>query len=176
VLDQVTRFADDVLLVASNRPAYARFGVPIVPDLHPGTGVLGAIASALAAARHAHCLVVACDLPFLNPALLRWMVEQPRDYDVLVPRLPGRSRQGDGWVYQTLHAIYGKGCQAAINERLAEDRLQVIGFFPAVIVRPIGPDVIERLDPTGHAFFNANEPAAAAAARRLIEQGTNPGP
>lgn len=168
VLDRVSRIADEVMIVASDRPAYEGFGVPVVPDLYPGKGVLGGIASALAATRHSHCFVIACDLPFLNEELLRWMAAQPRDYDVLVPRMPGVSRQGGGFIFETLHAIYSKRCQPVVVERLARDDLQVVGFFPMVEVRSFGPEVIDRLDPAGQAFFNANSPEAAAAAVRLL--------
>lgn len=170
VLDRVAEIADDVFVVSDERPGYDRLGVPLIPDRYPGSGVLGGIATALQAARHEHCLVVACDMPFLSLPLLRWMAEQERGYDVLVPRLPGRSRQGEGFVYQTLHAIYGAGCLAAIEAVIAADRLQVIGFFPSVRVRAIEQETVARLDSSGRSFFNANSPAAAAAAARLLDQ------
>ncbi len=170
VLDRVATVADDVFVVAAERPEYAGFGVPVVPDRYPEGGTLGGIATALGAARHEHCLVVACDLPFLDPALLRWMALRPRDYDALVPRLPGESRQGTGLVYQTLHAIYGRGCLAAIEGRLAAGRRQIIGFFDEVALRPIDEAEVRRIDPGLRSFFNANTPEAAAEARRILDE------
>ena len=168
VLDRVGAVADQTFIVA-NRPSYAAFGVPVIPDRYQEGGTLGAIATALGACQHDHCLVVACDLPFLNLALLRWMADQPRDYDVLVPRLPGESRQGVGLVYQTLHAIYGKGCLPAIQRRLAAGERQIIGFFGDMRVRPVDEVEVRRLDPHLRSFFNANTPAAAEEARRILE-------
>lgn len=168
VLDRVGSVADDVSIIATDRPAYERFGVPIVADRFEAAGTLGGIATALAAAAHDHCLVVGCDLPFLNRRLLSWMVEQSRDYDVLIPRVPGESRQGGGFVLQTLHAIYGRGCLAAIERRLAVGQRQVIGFFEEVRVRTVEPATIEGFDPAFRSFFNANTPEAAAEARRLL--------
>lgn len=175
VLDRVSEIADDVFLVSDERPGYERLGAPLIPDRYPGSGVLGGIATALQVARHEHCLVVACDMPFLSRPLLRWMAGQERGFDVLVPRVPGRSRQGEGFVYQTLHAIYGKGCLAAIEAEIAANRLQVIGFFPSVRIRPIEPETIQRLDASGRSFFNANSPAAVEAARLLDQGATGPG-
>ena len=169
VIDRVRAVADDVIVVASDRPAYAVFGVPVSPDRFPEAGTLGGIATALAATRHAHCLVVACDMPFLDIELLRWMAEHPRTYDVLVPRLPGESRQGGGFVYQTLHAIYGKTCLPAIERRLAVGQRQVIGFFPEVNVEAVDEAAIRAIDPDLRSFFNANTPEAAAEARRLLD-------
>lgn len=169
VLDRVARVADEVLLVASGRPEYAGFGVPVVPDQFPGAGTLGGIASGLAAAANRRCLVVACDMPFLSVPLLRWMAAEPFDYDVLVPLLPGESRQGRGVVYQTLHAVYGRGCLPAIERRLGEDRRQVIGFFGDIVVRTVGEETVRGFDPLLRSFFNANTPEAVARARRMLD-------
>ncbi|MFM9108738.1 MAG: molybdenum cofactor guanylyltransferase [Chloroflexota bacterium] len=104
-LATVSDVADETFIVASGRPEYERFGVPVVADLHPGAGALGGIATALRAARCERCLVVACDMPFLNPVLLNAMIGWPGDWDVLAPSIAGESRQGPGQVIQTLHAI-----------------------------------------------------------------------
>jgi molybdenum cofactor guanylyltransferase len=170
VLDRVRAVAAEVMIVAAERPAYARFGVPVVPDRYPGTGTLGGIATALAAASHDYCLVVACDMPFLNPALLRWLAGLPRDYDALVPRLPGESRQGGAFVFQTLHAIYARSCLPAIERRLGAGHLRVVGFFEDVRVRAVEEREVRALDPDLRSFFNANTPEAAAEARRWLER------
>ncbi len=113
VLDQLSTVADDVTIVANDCERYQQFGARVVPDAHLEIGALGGIHAAVSQAANEHCLVVACDMPFLNAALLQRMASQPRDYDVLVPVIPGESRQGgEGRVYQTLHAIYGKGLPA----------------------------------------------------------------
>ena len=170
VLDRVAAVTDDVLVVASGRPGYDAFGVPVVPDRFPDGGTLGGIATAIGAADGANVLVVACDMPFLSTALLRWMAGRPRDYDVLVPRLPGESRQGSGFVYQTLHAIYGARCLLPIERRLAQGQRQVIGFFEEVRVQSFGLEEVRRFDPDLRSFFNANTPEAAAEARKLLTE------
>jgi molybdopterin-guanine dinucleotide biosynthesis protein A len=169
VLDRVAAVADDVFLVASDRPAYTRFGVPVVPDRYPEVGTLGGIATALAAAAHTHCLVVACDMPFLNLDLLRWLAGQPRDYEALVPRLPGESRQGGGLVYQTLHAVYARSALPVIEARLAAGERRVISFFPEVRVREVDLATVARFDPGLRSFFNANTPEAVAQARAWLD-------
>ncbi|HEX2513590.1 MAG TPA: NTP transferase domain-containing protein, partial [Chloroflexota bacterium] len=68
-----------------------------VPDLFPEGGSLGGIYSALQAASHDVLLAVATDMPFLSLPLLRWMLAQPRDYDVLLPVREGQGQgQGQG--------------------------------------------------------------------------------
>jgi molybdopterin-guanine dinucleotide biosynthesis protein A len=70
-------------------------------------------------ASHEHCLIVACDMPLLSPAILAYMAAQPRDYDVLIPQTPGVSRQGNsGQIYQTLHAIYSAAAPSQLPPSL----------------------------------------------------------
>jgi len=85
--------------------------VSYVSDARPGSGPLGGVLSTLIAARAARgpaagAMVVAGDMPFLSPALIRHILftaERRRgSFDVLLPRW-------DGYV-EPLHAFYGPAC------------------------------------------------------------------
>ena len=172
VVAAVGAVADETFLVA-NDDRLAPLGLRTLPDAFPGAGALGGIYSAVAGAAHEHCLVVACDMPFLSVPLLRLLAARPRDYDVLAPFLPveprGENRQGGaGGVYETLHAIYGRGALPAMREQLAAGRFKIIGFFPRVRVRAVPADELRRADPALRSFFNANTPARLAEARSLL--------
>jgi molybdopterin-guanine dinucleotide biosynthesis protein A len=170
VLEQVRQVADDVTIIASDRPEYANLGARVVPDAFPGAGTLGGIATALGAARHERCLVVACDMPFLHGGLLAAMAAWPGAWQVLVPVIAGESRQGSGEIAQTLHAIYARSCLSAIERKLAAGQNKVIGFFDEVVVERIPEDVVRRHDPGLASFFNANTPDAFAAAQAIAER------
>ena len=167
VLAAVRPLTDDAFVVASGRPVYAEFGARVVPDVAGDAGTLTGIATALRAARYDAVLVVACDMPFLSLPLLDWMWRRDRDYDVLVPRLQGESRQGGQLVYQTLHAIYRTTCLAPIERSIAGQQRRVIGFFADVTVAPIEEAQVRELDPDLRSFFNANTPESLAIARNL---------
>ena len=151
---------DDLLMVTNSPDLYADLGVRMVPDLVTGKGALGGIHSAIHHADTPHCLVVACDMPFLNADVLRYLVEQRAGYDVVVPSVHGRP--------QPLHAIYGKACLEPIARRLGTNRLNVVSFFPDVRVREVTAEELTGLDPEGLSFRNLNTPEEFAdAARRL---------
>lgn len=179
VVAAVGAVAEETFLVA-NDDRLAFLGLRTVPDAFPGAGALGGIYSAVAAAEHEHCLVVACDMPFLSAPLLRLLAAQPRDYDVLAPFLPvepvAENRQGTaGGVYETLHAIYGRGALGPIRAQLAAGRFKIIGFFPQVRVRAVPVEELRRVDPDLRSFFNANTPARFAEARAMLAvQGAAP--
>ena len=46
-------------------------------DIYPDSGSLGGIFTGLSAARGDYGIVVACDMPFLNTDLLRFMLDSP---------------------------------------------------------------------------------------------------
>ena len=171
VLDRLGAVADDVLVVANDQARYAALGARVVPDLRPNIGALGGIQAAIAWSAHDHCFVAACDMPFLSLALLRRMADEPRNYDVLVPLIPGESRQrDDGLVFQTLHAIYSKRCLPFIEKRIAEGKKQVVSFFEDVRVRTLDVTEISRWDPDMRSFFNANTPEALRIAAKVNAQ------
>jgi len=163
ILRRVRSLTDDVFVVATGRPEYERFRVPVVPDRLPGSGPLGGIYTALAEAKHDRCLVLACDLPFVNTGLLRFMAEQFADCDVLIPALAARrSDQGSDETLETLHAIYGRTCLPAIERQLRTGNHKIIAFFPHVRVRKVPEETVRRFDPELLSFYNTNTPEALA--------------
>jgi molybdopterin-guanine dinucleotide biosynthesis protein A len=177
VLERLSAVSKDVFVVANDQERYAALAARVVPDLRRDVGALGGIQAAIASSAHDYCLVVACDMPFLSLPLLHRMANEPRDYEVLVPLVPGESRQrGDGLVFQTLHAIYSKRCLPYIEKWIAEGNKQVVGFFEDVQVRTLGVAEITRWDPGLRSFFNANTPEAlrvAAEVSALTERDVN---
>jgi molybdopterin-guanine dinucleotide biosynthesis protein A len=154
LIDWVLAVLRDVfseLLIVTNTPdVYADLAIPMVGDVVPNKGPLGGIYSAIYHVTTSHCFVVACDMPFLNMALMRYMMRQITDYDVVMPDIDGNM--------EPLHAIYSKACLAPIEQRLIDDRLKVIGFLPDVRVRTVTADEIGHFDPEFLVFQNLNTP------------------
>lgn len=152
------------LLVSNDHAAHARFGLPMVRDSLPDGGSLGGIYTALMHSQYGHTLVVACDMPFLSPALLRYMLalREEGEYDVIVPRVAGYP--------QGLHAIYGQACVAPIRAQIEARRLKVIGFYDQVRVRYLDEDEWRPLDATGQALNNINTPEELASAEALARK------
>src|SRR5262249_12969127 len=60
------------VLVAPNRPErFAGLGVETVADVFPDGGPLAGMHAALRASRHPHAFVAACDMPGLDPDVIR---------------------------------------------------------------------------------------------------------
>jgi molybdenum cofactor guanylyltransferase len=169
VAERTRSVAGELFIVASNGARYAELGFRVVPDLVPDSGSLGGIYSALRATVYEQCLVVGCDMPFLNDRLLTFMVNQPRDYDALVPILAGeRSDQGHGVTYETLHAIYSRSALPVIERRLAARQFKIADLLPELRVRELDESTVRRFDPELRSFFNANSPDDFALVERAF--------
>ncbi len=129
-----------------------------VPDVYPDSGSLGGIYSGLAAAGR-WSFAIAADMPFVNLALVRYMLSLSREWDALVPVIAGRP--------EPLHALYGPACLPAMRERIAARRLKIAGFFDAVRVCYLDEATVRGFDPELHSFFNINTPADLARARAM---------
>ena len=135
--------------------------VKTVADLYPGSGALGGIHAGLSAAGSFHSLVVACDMPFLNLDLLRYMMDICSPYDVVIPRCNG--------LLQPLHAIYSKRCLEPMRTTLEADEHRIVAFFPMVTVRYMDEAEIERFDKDHLSFFNINTQADMDRARAWVQ-------
>lgn len=135
----------------------------IALDIYPGKGSLGGIFSGLSAAQEEWGVVVACDMPFLNLDLLRYMASWRGDVDAVVPVLEGRP--------EPTHSIYAKACLPHIEARLKANDLKISGFFDEVRVKYVNEDEIVKFDPEYLSFFNINSPADLDKALALVAQG-----
>lgn len=166
VIQRVRPLTDDLFVVASERPEYAGFGLPVRPDRYSDGAVLGAVGSAISHARHDRCLLVSCDHPFLSVSLLSRMISWPGEWDALVPTTRGESRQGGDTIRQTLHAVYHKRCLDEIERMLLIGQRQIVRFLDQVRVEEIDEVTLRRFDPLLRSFFSVNTPEALMEAKR----------
>jgi molybdopterin-guanine dinucleotide biosynthesis protein A len=160
VVDAVGGVLDDLLVVTNTPERYAFLGLPMVPDAFPDGGALGGIYTGLGAAAGDAVFTVACDMPFLHPAIVRMVVERAGEGDVVIPRI--------GDQLETMHAVYAKACLPAMETRLRAGRLKIVGFFPDVCVVELDTAPMARHRAPEIAFMNVNTPEELARARALV--------
>jgi len=151
ILSRVQPLTDDLFISTNSPNKYRRFELRLVGDVYPNKAALGGIYSAIHAARHNHVLVVACDMPFLNVDLLRYLINLAPTADVVAPMIEPPQPE-------TMHAVYSKKCLPAIESRLLANRLRIIGFFDDVTVRYVNRAEVARIDPNFNSFVNMNTP------------------
>ncbi len=172
VLDRVRGIdAREIILITNEPELYTHLELPCFPDEIPGKGALGGVYTALRRSQCSHTLVIACDMPFVSTALLRYMdsLRAEIDCDAIVPRVAGRP--------QGLLAIYRRTCLDAIAESLCTDQLKVISFYDRITVNYLDEADYAAYDPRGHSFFNVNTPEHLETVRlMLLDDGSQAAP
>jgi molybdopterin-guanine dinucleotide biosynthesis protein A len=157
----------DIVLIA-NDPVLAET-VPLSSrgDAVPGIGALGGIHAALLWARErasTGILAVACDMPFVSPALLECLLERARAADapdLVAPESGGPRR------IEPLCAFYRDTCLDAIERAIARSDRRMIGFHGEVRVATLPREEVERYGDPDVLFLNVNTPEDRDAAQRL---------
>jgi molybdenum cofactor guanylyltransferase len=160
VIEVIQQVADDVILITNTPEQYQRFGLPMFADVIPETGSLGGIYTGLMHTKTAYSLCLACDMPFVKPAFLRFLCETAAEADVVIPR--------NTEDFQPLCAVYSQVCREAIRQRIEAGQLKITGFFEQVRVRVIEGELLARYDPHNVMFFNANTPEEYEQAQRML--------
>ena len=132
-------------------------------DIYPGKGPLGGIYSGISVSRTELNIAVACDMPFLNTALLKHMLELASGFDAVVPR----TRES---LFEPLHAVYSGTCLPVIKNHLESEQLSIRAFLAEVKVRYIEEGECRRYDPELLSFFNMNRQADFERAQKLASQ------
>lgn len=120
----------------------------IVKDIFPGKGPLGGIHAGLTASRSEENFVVACDMPFVSPAVIQRIRALRDKADVCLPE----TEKG----LEPLCAVYSKSCLPQIERALRSNRRRVTAFFSEVDVRIVKREELEGLDGVDLAFLNVN--------------------
>ncbi len=160
---RVAHLSDDLFVIANNSALSARLVYPVYPDLVQGRGPLGGLQAALMYAKHEFVAVIACDMPFADPALL---AEEARlldvmGVDVVIPEVGG--------LLEPLHAVYRKStCLPAIESGLVSGMSRLIEWHPQVKVYAMNEKDIQVFDPRGIAFYNINTPEDLRKAETMI--------
>jgi molybdopterin-guanine dinucleotide biosynthesis protein A len=157
-IDELSRVSDDILIVGAHgtprRPSPEVGNVRSVADRVSGAGPLGGLDAALAAARDPVVLIVACDMPFVTWPLLGYLSSLSGEADAVVPR----TKRG----YHPLCAAYTRGCQRAIERRLAARQLAMAGLLDELRLRVVETDELERFGDPERLLANINTPGEYA--------------
>jgi molybdopterin-guanine dinucleotide biosynthesis protein A len=105
--------------------AMAGFSLPVsyALDSEVDEGPMAGIGTGLAACEGEYAIVVACDMPFVDPDVVEYLFERAEGNDAAVPRLD------DGW-YQTTQAVYR-------TEAMAEACLDALARGERKILAPL---------------------------------------
>jgi molybdopterin-guanine dinucleotide biosynthesis protein A len=150
----------EIIVVANDAGFFEGYEARLQKDILVNKGPLGGLYTGLFYSSNYHAFCTGCDMPLLNPRLIKYMVEERGEYDVIVPKTP------DG--LHPLHAIYSKKCLSPMRQLLDRDDLRIANFFHRVSVRYIDETEIRKLDPHMRSFINVNTEEEMEAVREIL--------
>jgi molybdopterin-guanine dinucleotide biosynthesis protein A len=166
VVTRLGSFSSEIIIVTAKGKSLPQFShnpsFRVVADAYPGRGALVGLATGLAVSKARYSLAVACDMPFLNQTLLRYMLGLKDGFDLVVPRVGG--------YVEPLHAVYARSCLAPMEQLLEQGNMKVDVLLGLVNVRYVEADEVERFDPRHMSFFNVNTDADLERAQQLAKE------
>ncbi len=142
------------IVINTNLPErYFSLGLPMIADIRREKGPMTGILSVLTSTEDDAVFVVACDMPFINENLIRYMAERygehgSRNYDAVVPVFKGRK--------EPLFGIYTKGAAKAMDVMIQSGKRSLTGMLESLIVMYISEEDVRSVDSGGESFVNIN--------------------
>jgi molybdopterin-guanine dinucleotide biosynthesis protein A len=161
VADVLARVTGD-LFVSGRDPIGFGLDAPWLPDETPDLGPAGGVLTVLTAVNRP-CLVVSCDLPFLDEATLTRLVAAWRDRAGHV--LMTAYRIVENGYLECLVAVYDPGAIPLMRSCLARDERRLSAMFPED--RRLHVDYSRADAAVARAFFNINAPPDLKRARGM---------
>ncbi len=147
-------YCSEILIVARDQflaEQYVFPGIRVIIDEAPGVGPLMGLNSGLSEISTTHALVVAVDLPFVQPALLAFLLSQPLPADtLLIPLVQD--------IPQVLLGIYPRTILPVVKEQLRQGRRDVRCLLELVPVAYVEEAQLLQVDPRLCSFININTP------------------
>ena len=147
-------------LIIGDPAAYSHLGWPVLPDDHPGRGPLGGLYTALSTIA-APVLLLACDLPFLTSAFLRYLVSRRGPHQAVVPHTAAG--------LQPLCALYEPSCMAAVEAAMQADQLGMRRLLSKLSLDLLREKDWRPYDQRGLLFANLNAPSEYQRAQAALK-------
>ena len=158
MINIVNSCTEKLMIITNNPEEFSFLNVETFQDVIKGAGPLGGIYTALKHCQSTHCLVIACDLPFLSKELLQLLYKQGTAYDVLAV--------DGGKGVEPLCAVYSKNCIPIIEKQLIAGKHRVTDFYSSVNTKILYWEQNSRLF-HNKMFFNINTPEDLKKAEKI---------
>jgi len=151
----------ETLIITNTPEDYAFLGWPMAADQYQNCGPLAGIHAALRTTSQPRAFVCGCDMPLVNPELIRFLCELPGDHEVALPWLP----EGP----EPLYAVYSKKILPLIEENLNAGQYKLGGLYEKLRIRKVTTEEILQVLPDLTTFQNINHQHDLARLAAMLE-------
>lgn len=143
------------VVVVSNAPSkYRHYPVRVVTDEIPGGGPLSGLHAGMGCVTRPYVFVAACDMPYLRPEPIAFLVNRLVDQEAIIP-----TWEGD---IEPLHSVYAAALRPRIEAALRNGVRAIRDFLPGVRVDYVSEAELRRVVGAAESFRNVNTPEEAA--------------
>lgn len=146
-------------VIVSVRQPRAEVALPQVSDAHENGGPLAGLVAGLAQVETGWMFAVACDMPFIQPAVIACMAALRGEQQAVVPMIGGHP--------QPLFAFYSKQALPVMRAALASGEKRVRAVLEQLDVRYVHEEELREYDPQFRSFIDLDTPQDHAAAQEL---------
>jgi len=140
---------DRVIISTNNPELYFYLGVPMVGDVFEHRGPMTGILSVLSIPEVSALFVTACDMPFIESELIKYIVDKwSGRRDAIVPIFDNKP--------QPLLGIYSKTIAQNMEQSIKNGERSLRKFLRRIDVLYIEEKDVRAIDPEGRSFVNIN--------------------
>jgi molybdopterin-guanine dinucleotide biosynthesis protein A len=141
---------DNTFVVTNEPEKYSHLRTPMLGDIYDIRGPMTGILTSLINSPTKWIFVSACDMPFINKGLIRYMAGKRDGFKAVAPRIKGKA--------EPLFAFYSKELIASMEKALLDSRRGLRDFLKSKKVKYINFSEIKKVDPGARSFINLNTP------------------
>lgn len=160
--EKMKKIFQEVILISNEKKRLSYLGLPVFEDIKKGLGPLGGIYTGLLSMSNEMGFFIACDMPFIDEGLVRYMTDIRDNYWAVVPSV--------GNEIEPLHAVYSKSCLSAIENLIKANTYQVRLFYGHINIKYVKEDEIKKFTSPEQVFLNINTPDEYSRIGRLIKK------
>ncbi|MBW4056999.1 MAG: molybdenum cofactor guanylyltransferase [Proteobacteria bacterium] len=156
----------DIIMVTNTPELYEFISCRTVADIYSGAGPIAGLHAGLRASCTDRIFAAACDMPFLNAALIRLICQNFEGYDAVVPLNCSGFRE-------PLHALYAKSALNAMQQVIELGDKSIMNLLDRLKTKQIANDTFHSIHGADESFRNLNTPEEFSEVTKLM-RGVQP--
>ncbi|MFI5304832.1 MAG: molybdenum cofactor guanylyltransferase [Nitrospiria bacterium] len=159
-LDTLEPLFEKIAIISKIKEPFLSLGVPVYEDIYSEGGPMSGLYTGLFYS-DGPIFAVACDMPFLNPEVVRFLTGKLQNFDAVVCQSP------DG--LHPLHAAYSKSVLPLMENSLNNGDVKMMKFLEKIKLLKIDCNQIRHLDPDIRFLSNINTPGDLKKCREMAK-------
>jgi FdhD protein len=142
----------EVIIVTNSPDDYDFLPCRKVPDIYANFGSIAGLHSALTHSSTAETFVTACDMPFLDQSIIRYLchLQQVEGLEATIPDSEGGQ--------EPLHGVYSSVCKDIFERAIQSGERKVVDILKKIKIRKVTYDEVQSIGGQSVSFLNVNTP------------------